>query len=76
MREPEPVVREALNFADLEMDRASFEAAVQRNTFANRSTSSSPVASVGRWREDLTAEQVAQVEAHCAPMMERFGYGG
>jgi hypothetical protein len=29
----------------------------------------------GAWRDDLTAEQVARVEADHAPMMRRLGYG-
>jgi hypothetical protein len=31
--------------------------------------------SVGRWRRDLTAEQVADVEREAGPLLREFGYG-
>ncbi|MBK8978733.1 MAG: sulfotransferase [Planctomycetes bacterium] len=37
-------------------------------------TSSSPRRSVGRWRRELDADQVATVERVCGPAMQRLGY--
>jgi hypothetical protein len=42
--------------------------------FGVHGTSSSPEASIGRWRKDLTEKEVELCEQRLAPFMEQFGY--
>ena len=42
--------------------------------FASHGTSSSPAASVGRWRRDLSTEQQQQADEGLAAALERLGY--
>jgi hypothetical protein len=42
--------------------------------FQSHATSSSPAASVGRWRTDLAADEIAACESRYQSYMNRFGY--
>ncbi|MGC6487584.1 MAG: sulfotransferase family protein [Planctomycetota bacterium] len=54
--------------------------AAQRDVFGEvearrcHATTASVAESVGRWRRDLTADEVAVVEELCAPVMAAYGY--
>lgn len=45
-----------------------------KKSFASHGTSSSPAASIGRWRKDLTPEQQAIANQRMAAVIDRFGY--
>jgi hypothetical protein len=48
----------------------------EKKWLTRHATSTTPSASVGRWKTDMVAEEVAACEANFGWMMNRFGYGG
>jgi hypothetical protein len=42
--------------------------------FQGHATSASPAASVGRWRDDLAADEITACETRYRSYMKRFGY--
>ena len=68
--------RELFGFLGLEVTD-SVEAYLQTaaaDLFQSHGTSSSPAASIGRWREDLTAEQQRLANDALGEQLERLGY--
>ena len=71
---PVKVVKGVFRFLGLDMCPAVEHAIQTNNSFAGHSISPSPQASIGRWKRELTPEEVRMVEDVCGPLMRRFGY--
>ena len=74
--EPADHAAALFQFLELEAD-GGVEDYLQRaagELFASHGTSSSPAASVGRWRRDLSKEQQQQANEGLAAALERLGY--
>jgi len=72
--DPAKVVEDTLCFIGLDTDPAVKLAIETNNSFTEHSTSPSPQASIGRWKHELTPEEVFIVEDVCGPLMRKFGY--
>jgi len=68
-----------LEWSGLPVDDDVLKATVERNDAATVRASSRPrgnldAARAGGWRDELPAEQVAEIDAMCAPLIDRWGY--
>jgi len=72
VREPVPTRKALSRFLDL--DLLSHTAAAATAIPDSHRTSRDPAASIGRWREDLTADQVEACETAFRPFMVDFDY--
>ncbi|MGC6487585.1 MAG: sulfotransferase family protein [Planctomycetota bacterium] len=63
-----------LAFLDLPSHPAVDARAERPKKYARHGTSATVAESVGRWRDELTPEDVAAIEATAGPVMEQFGY--
>jgi hypothetical protein len=70
---PEQTLRTIANFIGVRRD-SSFGSNLDGNVFAMHSTSASPQSSVGRWRTDLSSEEIELCERRTQSYMETFGY--
>ena len=72
VRDPVAVRRALSDFLDLDLlDHSRAAAEVVPDSHR---TSSDPASSIGRWRNELTAEQIDACEAAFAPYMRHFDY--
>lgn len=74
MQEPHKVTRGVLKFLELDVEKACIEELERKNEFSAHGTTSHPVKSMGRWRRDLTPDELAAVEDICGEVMEQLGY--
>lgn len=74
METPHHVVRGVLRFLGLDLEDACVEELERKNEFISHGTTSHPSHSIGRWKTDLTPEELARVEQICSKMMHRFNY--
>jgi hypothetical protein len=72
VREPVATRRALSDFLDLDLLEHSLASA--EVVPASHRTSSDPESSIGRWRNELTAEQIDACEAAFAPYMRHFDY--
>jgi hypothetical protein len=63
-----------LDFLDLSGADGLVKELNQEESFRSHGSSSSPAASIGRWRDDLSSEELAQIEAGARALMARCGY--
>jgi hypothetical protein len=73
-REPRRHVGEMLALLGLDWTPQMERVLAAEEVFLTHGTSSSPEASLGRWRTELPAEDVRVVERICGETMERFAY--
>ena len=73
-RDPRDSFGKILAFLGLDWEPAMEEAFRGNNTFASHGTSDSLAASEGRWRQELSAEDIAVIEQHCGEVMAAYGY--
>ena len=71
---PEECMREVFGYLGLDPELRGTGDSQQEELFASHGTSRSPKASIGRWRDELSAEEAGIVEARCGELMGRFGY--
>ena len=82
--DPEPELREITEFLELTWDNRLLhfyeeDLSLYRNPKGHLSADqvNRPIstASIGRWRRDLTSEEVEAVEATAGPLLQQLGYG-
>jgi Sulfotransferase family len=61
-------------FLDLGSASDPGDAASGQSLFARHGTSATPASSIGRWKVDLTKDEIAACQRTFAPILERFGY--
>lgn len=66
-------LRRLSDFLGFELDAAdtSLDASAR---FAAHATSQSPLSSIGRWREQLVADEIETIDRDCQEFLELFGY--
>jgi hypothetical protein len=74
VRDPRGVMARVLDFLGLEPSAAHAAAMAQNDSFRGHGTATSPEASIGRWREELSADEAQHIERVCGGLMRRFGY--
>lgn len=71
--QPERAVTSALEYLGLEMRPLCMVAIEDNAIFSFHGTSKTPEQSLGRWQDELSADEAAAIAKSCGPMMERLG---
>ena len=75
--EPERAFRELADYLDIDSTPATLKDALERagsRNVTSHQTAPDPVASIGRWRQDLTPELIELCEEVLGPLLTEFGY--
>jgi hypothetical protein len=70
---PEETINGIADFVGLSRVK-SLDSGVENTLFGLHGTSASPASSIGRWRNDLNAQELEACERELGSFLERFGY--
>ena len=72
--DPETTIRGIFDYLELPHTAAVFEDIEMADFHAGQRTASKSKSTVGRWRTELSAEDLDVVQTHCGELMQTFGY--